>query len=86
LNPHPGDSRPSVLQPVEAGQARPHRVLDRTIGIVLGVILGLAVVAGFVFWGSEGTIDAPRISGVKTGKQAPGQQRAQPHRSGQAGQ
>jgi hypothetical protein len=44
------------------------RRFDRTIGIVLGLALGVAVVAGFVFVGSESTIDAPRISGVDTGK------------------
>lgn len=41
------------------------------LGIVVGLVLGLAVVAAFVFLGSEGTIDAPRISGVDTGKPAP---------------
>ena len=59
--------------------------MDRTLGIVLGLILGVAVVAGFVFLGSEGTIDAPRISGVNTGKQAPRPQ-AQPPAQDQAGQ
>jgi hypothetical protein len=38
------------------------------LGIVVGLVLGIAVVAAFVFLGSEGTIDAPRISGVNTGK------------------
>jgi hypothetical protein len=46
--------------------ARPH--LDRFIGIGLGILLGIGVVVVFVFFGSEGTIDAPRISGVDTGK------------------
>jgi len=32
------------------------------------VLLGIAVVAAFVFLGSEGTVDAPRITGVDTGK------------------
>jgi hypothetical protein len=41
------------------------------LGIVVGLVLGIAVVAAFVFLGSEGTIDAPRISGVNTGKPAP---------------
>jgi hypothetical protein len=41
------------------------------LGIVAGLVLGVAVVAAFVFLGSEGTIDAPRISGVDTGKPAP---------------
>jgi hypothetical protein len=41
------------------------------LGIVVGLVLGIAVVAAFVFIGSEGTIDAPRISGVNTGKPEP---------------
>jgi hypothetical protein len=43
---------------------------DLTIGIVVGIVLGIAVLAAFVFLGSEGSIDAPRISGVHTGKPA----------------
>ena len=34
---------------------------DRAIGILLGVLLGIGIVTAFVFFGSEGTIDAPRI-------------------------
>ena len=44
------------------------RRLDLGIGIGLGIVLGVGVIAVFVFVGSEGTIDAPRISGVDTGK------------------
>lgn len=44
------------------------RWTDRAIAITLGLALGVAVVAGFVFLGSESTIDAPRISGIDTGK------------------
>jgi hypothetical protein len=44
------------------------RRIDRATGIVLGLVLGVAIVAGFVFLGSESTIDAPRISGIETGK------------------
>jgi hypothetical protein len=44
------------------------RHLDLLIGILVGIALGLAVVSAFVFLGSEGSIDAPRISGVDTGK------------------
>jgi hypothetical protein len=40
------------------------------LGIVVGLILGVGVCAAFVFLGSEGTIDAPRISGVDSGKPA----------------
>jgi hypothetical protein len=43
---------------------------DLTIGVVVGIVLGIAVLAAFVFLGSEGSIDAPRISGVHTGKPA----------------
>jgi hypothetical protein len=34
---------------------------DRVIGIVLGLILGIAAIVLFVFLGSEETIDAPSI-------------------------
>jgi hypothetical protein len=46
---------------------RPSRWLDRTIGVVLGLALGIGVIVVFVFEGSEGTIDAPRISGIEEG-------------------
>jgi uncharacterized membrane protein required for colicin V production len=36
-------------------------VRDRVIGIVVGLILGIAVVAVFVFVFSEQTVDAPSI-------------------------
>ncbi|MGH2982298.1 MAG: hypothetical protein ACRDKV_09695 [Solirubrobacterales bacterium] len=51
---------------------RPSRWLDRTVGIVLGLLLGVGVIVVFVFEGSEQTIDAPRISGVDDA-QGPGQ-------------
>jgi hypothetical protein len=51
---------------------RPSRWLDRTIGVLLGLVLGIGVIALFVFEGSEGTIDAPRISGIE-GRQGQGQ-------------
>lgn len=44
------------------------RRVDLLIGILVGLVLGVAVVSAFVFLGSEGSIDAPRISGVNTGK------------------
>jgi hypothetical protein len=47
------------------------RRLDLVVGITLGIALGIAIIIVFVFFGSEGTIDAPRISGVNTGKPAP---------------
>jgi FlaG/FlaF family flagellin (archaellin) len=37
------------------------RRLDRAIGIVVGVLLGIAIVVVFVFYGSGDTIDAPSI-------------------------
>ena len=39
-------------------------------------MLGIGVVTAFVFWGSESTIDAPRISGIDTGEPASGGQGA----------
>lgn len=38
------------------------RAVDRIVGITLGIVLGVAIVIAFVFFGSEGTIDAPRIN------------------------
>jgi hypothetical protein len=42
------------------------RARDRVIGIVLGLLLGLAIVTAFVFLGSGETIDDPDISGNGT--------------------
>jgi hypothetical protein len=60
------------VSPLRAGSSpqpeTPGRRIDLALGIVIGLVLGIAVVAAFVFLGSEGTIDAPRISGVDTGK------------------
>jgi hypothetical protein len=42
------------------------RARDRAIGIVLGIVLGLAVVILFLFLGSRSTIDTPDISGGST--------------------
>ena len=42
------------------------RATDRVVGIVLGILLGLAIVIGFVFLGSRDTIDDPSISGGAT--------------------
>lgn len=46
---------------------------DRAIGIFLGVLLGLAIVIGFVFLGSGDTIDAPSLGGGEQEQQAPAQ-------------
>jgi hypothetical protein len=45
------------------------RARDRAIGIVLGILLGLALIILFVFLGSRSTIDTPDISGTDTGEQ-----------------
>jgi hypothetical protein len=39
---------------------------DRIVGIVLGVLLGLAVIVLFLFLGSRNTIDEPSLSGGAT--------------------
>lgn len=52
---------------------RPSRWLDRIIGVVLGLALGIGVIVVFVFEGSEDTIDAPRISGIDAGAGREGQ-------------
>lgn len=48
---------------------------DRVIGVVLGLILGVGIVTGFVFIYSEETVDAPSISpdrGGEAGGEGPG--------------
>jgi hypothetical protein len=52
------------LPAAEDGSRRPGRALDRVVGVLLGLLLGVGIVTAFVFLGSETTIDAPRISGV----------------------
>jgi len=47
-------------------RGRSRRISDRVIGIVLGVLLGLAVVIVFLFLGSRNTIDEPSLSGGAT--------------------
>ena len=42
------------------------RFRDRAIGIVLGILFGLAVIILFLFLGSRSTIDSPDISGNST--------------------
>jgi hypothetical protein len=46
------------------------RWTDRALGIVVGIALGLGVLVYFVFVHSEGTIDAPKISGAEAGQTA----------------
>jgi hypothetical protein len=42
------------------------RVTDRALGILIGLLLGVAIVAAFVFLGSGDTIDDPSLSGGGT--------------------
>ena len=42
------------------------RVGDRAIGVVLGIVLGIAVILLFLFLGSRDTIDEPSVSGGTT--------------------
>ena len=49
------------------------RRVDRVAGILLGLVLGLAIIAVFVFVFSEDTVDAPSID-----DNAPAERSAQP--------
>jgi hypothetical protein len=51
---------------------------DRAIGIILGVLIGLAIVIGFVFLGSGDTIDDPDISGGGGGGESGTIERTEP--------
>jgi uncharacterized membrane protein YagU involved in acid resistance len=62
---------PTLNETQPAPAPRRRRRLELALAIFLGIVLGLAVVSAFVFLGSEGSIDAPRIHGVDTGKPAP---------------
>jgi hypothetical protein len=69
----PEPYRPRKIGPPGPGPPkRPNRWVDRIVGVVLGLLLGIGVVIVFVFKGSEGTIDAPRISGANIGQPRPG--------------
>lgn len=69
----PAPYRPRKVGPPGPGPPkRPRRWVDRAIGILLGLLLGIGVIIVFVFKGSEGTIDAPRISGANIGTPRPG--------------
>jgi hypothetical protein len=39
------------------------RARDRALGITLGILLGLAIVIGFIFFSSGETIDDPDVAG-----------------------
>jgi uncharacterized membrane protein required for colicin V production len=45
-------------------RGRRARLSDRALGIVLGIVLGLAVIVLFLFLGSRNTIDEPSIDNV----------------------
>ena len=47
------------------------RRFDIALGIVLGIVLGIAIVSAFVFLGSEGSVDAPRVTGVSVSRSGP---------------
>jgi hypothetical protein len=54
------------------------RAPDRAVGIVLGILLGLAIVIGFLFLGSRDAIDEPSISGGRGAAPAQTQTAPQP--------
>ena len=47
-------------------RGRFRRSSDRAIGIVLGILLGIAVIILFLFLSSRNTIDEPSLSGGAT--------------------
>lgn len=51
---------------------------DRVIGIALGLLLGVAIVIAFVFFGSREAIDAPSLSGDGQQQPAATQPQTQP--------
>jgi hypothetical protein len=65
--PRPRPRRPASPTPIEASPPTPAprggRRRDWVAGILLGLILGLIVVAAFVFSSASNTIDAPSVSG-----------------------
>lgn len=65
---YPGESEHQgggFAPPEEQEQSeRGGRGVDWALGILLGIALGIAIVALFLFFGSEETIDAPSVSGA----------------------
>jgi hypothetical protein len=68
LEPPAWTAEPQPTVPVPIATTGEHRRFDWVLGIAIGIVLGLAVAAGFVFIGSEDTVDAPRIHGIESGK------------------
>jgi hypothetical protein len=69
---------PSVGLPAPARRERARerapgrsRRLDWVFGILLGILLGLAIVTAFLVLGSEDTIDAPSVDGAPPVREAP---------------
>jgi ABC-type Mn2+/Zn2+ transport system permease subunit len=59
-------------------RGRAGRVSDRAVGIILGIVLGIAVILLFLFLGSRNTIDEPSLSGNATQTQTQTQPSAPP--------
>jgi hypothetical protein len=70
--PEPGAPEPPPV-PDSEYRRRTIKRRDRVLGVVLGVLLGLAIVILFVFFGSQETIDAPSID-----DNPPAERRAEP--------
>ena len=51
---------------------------ERVIGVLLGLLLGVAIVIGFVFWGSNALIDSASLSEGKGAGQHPHHGRKHP--------
>lgn len=62
------ESQPPPGDEPEKSRKRRGRKVDYLVGIPLGLLLGIGIVTAFLFLGSEGTIDAPRVKdGGSTG-------------------
>ena len=81
---HPRSLGPAPVGPQPVGLPRPvprerrrervvagSRRLDWVVGIVLGIVLGLAVITAFLVFSSEDTIDAPSVDDGQPAREAP---------------